>query len=146
MRYQRIIIEVDAIKMPTKGSIGGNTFDAGDYLVTYEDGSVAVLPPDVFESNFQNANLSTIKPVVENQDNSTTNITPAPPRNDAPPKASPDMFTCLGCSQDVPAEMFDKAQGVCFDCLKVKCPTCGAVVKRSEMRGQYCPNCLRSPR
>lgn len=144
MEYIRKPIKVDAVQMPTNGAVGVNEFHAGDYLVTYEDGSVAVLPPDVFEANFEpGTTTSPIQIVNKPLPQQQPSIEPKPePSGEL---ANKDALTCLICSQDVMPDNFDRRQGICFDCLKVKCPTCHSIVKRSEMKGQYCPNCLGSP-
>jgi len=144
MRYIRKQLTVDAMQMQADGVMGGIDIVKGDFLLTHSDGSVSAMPEDVFLANYEVDDYSVSAPVssiAERDEKEEVAEIPFVPV----PKASKDMFTCVGCSQDVPASNFDRNQGLCFDCIQVKCPTCGTANKLSDMKGAYCPRCLGKP-
>lgn len=139
MIYKRTAIEVDAIKMTTSGNISGQEFEQGDYIVTYEDGSFAVVPVNVFESNYKPVGTNTTEtPKV-------VAVEPAQPQTTPIVNQSNDKgLVCISCGAVVESSFYDRNSGMCHDCMMVKCPTCQNAVKRSDMVGQYCRTyCLR---
>ena len=140
--YIRKQLIVDAMEMKASGVIDGVEFEAGDFLVSYADGSMGAMPNDTFLANYE----LNVSGVIEPQ-HIPEKKQPARPVITVPtvPVASEEMFTCIGCSRDVPLSNFDRNQGLCKDCLQVKCPTCGNINKLSDMKGRYCPHCLGSP-
>ena len=140
MKYIRKQLTVDAMKMQADGVMGGIEIKKGDFLLTHSDGSVSAIPEDVFLANYE-VSEGAITTAQNKPSNSAEVAQVIPPVK----QAVKDLYTCLGCSQDFPLSCFDKQQGICFDCLKVKCPTCGTPNKLSDMKGNYCPNCLRTP-
>ena len=138
MIYKRTAIEVDAIKMTTSGNISGQEFEQGDYIVTYEDGSLAVVPANVFEANY--------KPITKTVDvPQAIAVEPTQPQIPQTVKPANDKgLVCISCGAVVESSFYDRNSGMCHDCMMVKCPTCQNAVKRSDMVGQYCRTyCLR---
>ena len=140
MIYRRTAIEVDAIKMTTSGNISGQEFQGGDYLVTYEDGSLAVVPANVFEANY--------KPITKTETTEIPQVIavePTQPLTSPPVEPANDKgLVCISCGAVVESSLYDRKSGMCHDCMMVRCPTCRNVVKRSDMVGQYCrTHCLR---
>lgn len=113
-----------------KLSVDFGTGKAGDYLVTFADGSQGVIEAEAFEANYQPVGVQA-KPVIprympdqDQQEDDETSV------------------TCIECGQSTTMDKFEPNSGRCFNCITVRCPTCKQPAKRSEMAGQYCPSCL----
>lgn len=138
MRYQRIPIKVDAIQVPQATPVGEQFANAGDFIVTYEDGSMSVIAKDVFLRHYEPVNQLATPAVIKQQPEPQ----PQPPSHETKPGTI--GYVCLGCGQEVAEEIYEKKSGLCVNCLKqdVECQTCASQVKQYELIGTYCRRCL----
>ena len=136
MRYRRKPMVVDAIVCAADMNFQGKNALAGDYLVSYSDGSMGVIKKAVFEAHFE---PDSVLPILAP---SVVSPLPAPVTEEI---TGPPQFVCLGCGAEVNEELFEKKSGMCVECLKqtVKCHTCGADVKQWEVLGTVCLKCLK---
>jgi hypothetical protein len=135
MLYHRKPMQVDAIKLSQSMTIKGKTGFPGDYLVTFEDGSMSIMSAAVFNQNFVPAQSGAL--ILSEQ-------TPAP--EPAKPEPLPTGYICVGCgNESVPEKEFDRNTGQCASCLKefTTCQTCGLKVQQFEVIGTYCRRCLK---
>lgn len=140
MLYQRKPMTVDAIKLLRPMEVAGKHGKPGDYLVTFEDGSITIVTGPIFEGNFQavsayNPPTPIAQPIQAPQ--------PIPVQQSDEPK--PTGLICLGCGSEVQRNVFDPATGMCAECLKktVVCQNCQSTVQQFEIVGTYCRRCLK---
>lgn len=137
MRYRRIPLEVDAIKISVDMIIEGKQATKGDYLVTFSNGQTGVIKKAVFERDFE---VSPDSHIV-NMPDEPADIPYTPKENI--PEGGP-FFICLNCGSEVTADKFEKKSGQCVDCLRqsAECQTCGKLVKQYQILGVQCIHCM----
>lgn len=138
MRYFRKPMTVDAVKLSFSCDIDGIPAHAGDFLVTFEDGSQTVLEGPVFEATFEEALQNPPGPVEAPQRVIRPTIGETRPVD----VENVDEYTCIECGATVNRANYDSGSGRCRGCIQVRCPTCKKPAKLSEMAGEYCPSCL----
>lgn len=136
MLYIRKPMDVDAIQLQRQMELNGKVGQAGDYIVTFADGSITIMTAAVFQGNFipASADARILK-------------SPAAVLEVTPPaiEPKPTGYVCVGCGDEtVPGSHYDKNTGMCADCLKLEttCPNCGSTIKQYERVGSYCRKCL----
>lgn len=137
MKYQRIPIKVDAIKLSEPTQINGKTGQPGDYLLTLPGGKIAIMTGKVFEASFEPIEAGFAEVAAPDLERPT-------PQEVFERKS---LMICLGCGDEVTRDQFEPKSGMCVRCLKqqVTCQTCDRDVFQYEVIGLKCRHCLGKP-
>lgn len=142
------MMKVDILKLAA-GIIPGTK--EGDHILSFPGGVQFVVPQSVIDNLDPESDNEPVL-VVTQGPTSAKPLPPAPVVRDVRAYEDPeepnkeDLSTriCIECGTRTKRIM---PSGKCYNCSRVKCPTCESEATRAEMIGTYCPKCLpRIPR